>query len=63
MAQVEKWAREADAQVLKLSVVAGNEKAHNLYLRAGFTDTDESGDLMPDGIHRELIMRKPLTDR
>jgi ribosomal protein S18 acetylase RimI-like enzyme len=63
MAQVEQWAREADAQVLKLSVVAGNEKAHNLYLRAGFTDTDESGDLMPDGIHRELIMRKPLTDR
>jgi ribosomal protein S18 acetylase RimI-like enzyme len=60
MAQVEQWAREADAQVLKLSVANGNEIAHNLYLRAGFTDTDEPGDLMPDGIHHEIIMRKTL---
>ena len=62
MTQVETWAREAEAHALKLSVADGNEKAHDLYLRAGFTDTDEPGDLMPDGVHRELIMRKPLTD-
>lgn len=60
MAQVEQWAREADAKVLKLSVADGNEIAHKLYLRAGFTDTFEPGDLMPDGIHHEMIMRKPL---
>jgi GNAT superfamily N-acetyltransferase len=63
MAAVEQWAREAEAHTLKLSVVAGNDKAHDLYLRSGFTDTDEAGDLMPDGIHHELIMRKPLGRR
>jgi ribosomal protein S18 acetylase RimI-like enzyme len=62
MTQVEQWAREDAAHTLKLSVVAGNEKAHALYLRSGFADTDESGDLMPDGIHRELVMRKNLKE-
>jgi hypothetical protein len=42
----------------KLSVAQGNPQGHALYLRNGFTD--EPGDLMPDGIHRELIMHKPL---
>ncbi|GAA1606312.1 GNAT family N-acetyltransferase [Kribbella sancticallisti] len=60
IAQVEQWARDDAAHTLKLSVVEGNDQAHALYLRSGFTPTDESGDLMPDGIHRELVMRKKL---
>jgi ribosomal protein S18 acetylase RimI-like enzyme len=62
MAQIEQWARDDAAHTLKLSVVEGNDKAHALYLRNGFTDTDEAGDLMPDGIHRELVMRKDLKE-
>ena len=60
MAAIEDWARAAGARVLKLSVVDGNDPAHNLYLRSGFADTDELGDLMPDGVHREIVMCKPL---
>jgi GNAT superfamily N-acetyltransferase len=60
MAAIEDWARADGAQVLKLAVVDGNDAAHNLYLRSGFVDTDELGDLMPDGVHRELVMRKEL---
>jgi GNAT superfamily N-acetyltransferase len=60
MTAIEDWARAAGARVLKLSVVDGNDPAHNLYLRSGFADTDELGDLMPDGIHRETVMRKAL---
>ena len=60
MAAIEDWARAAGARVLKLSVVDGNDPAHNLYLRSGFADTDELGDLMPDGVHCEIVMRKAL---
>lgn len=60
MTAIEDWARDAGARVLKLSVVDGNDPAHNLYLRSGFADTDELGDLMPDGVHREIVMRRPL---
>lgn len=60
MAAIEDWARGTGATVLKLSVVPGNDPAHNLYLRSGFTDTDEPGDLMSDGVRRELVMRKQL---
>ena len=60
MAAIEDWARGTSATVLKLSVVPGNDPAHNLYLRSGFADTDELGELMPDGIHREIVMRKAL---
>jgi GNAT superfamily N-acetyltransferase len=60
MAQVEQWARDAGAHTLQLSVADGNDKAHALYLRNGFTDTDVPGDLMPDGIHREIVMHKKL---
>jgi GNAT superfamily N-acetyltransferase len=62
MARIESWARAASSHTLKLSVVKGNEKAHALYLRNGYLDTDEQGDLMPDGITRERIMRKTLKD-
>jgi ribosomal protein S18 acetylase RimI-like enzyme len=60
MTSVETWARGTGATILKLSVADGNDPAHNLYLRNGFTDTDELGDLMPDGVRRELVMRKQL---
>jgi GNAT superfamily N-acetyltransferase len=62
MAQIEAWARAASAHTLKLSVVEGNKPAHALYLRSGYHDTTEQGDLMPDGTTHERIMRKPLTD-
>ena len=60
MTAIEDWARSIGATVLKLSVVPGNDPAHNLYLRHGYVDTDEPGDLMADGVRRELVMRKPL---
>jgi GNAT superfamily N-acetyltransferase len=60
MTAIEDWARGTGATVLKLSVVDGNDPAHNLYLRSGFADTDELGDLMPDGVHREIVMQKQL---
>jgi ribosomal protein S18 acetylase RimI-like enzyme len=60
MARVEGWARDTEAQILELSVADGNEKARALYLRSGFADTDREGELMPDGIHHEIVMRKPL---
>ncbi len=60
MTTIEDWARGDGARVLKLSVVPGNDPAHNLYLRSGFVDTDEEGDLMPDGVQRELVMCKEL---
>jgi len=60
MTAIEDWARGIGAATLKLSVVPGNDPAHNLYLRHGYVDTDEPGDLMADGVRRELVMRKPL---
>ena len=60
MTAIEDWARGIGAAALKLSVVPGNDPAHNLYLRHGYVDTDEPGDLMADGVRRELVMRKPL---
>jgi GNAT superfamily N-acetyltransferase len=60
LAAIEGWAGGLGATGLKLSVVDGNDPAHNLYLRNGYVDTDELGDLMPDGVRREIVMRKPL---
>lgn len=60
MTAIEDWARGTGATVLELSVVPGNDPAHNLYLRHGFEDTDVPGDLMPDGVRRELVMHKQL---
>ncbi|MFI6828878.1 GNAT family N-acetyltransferase [Kribbella sp. NPDC050241] len=57
---IAQWASGTGARVLKLSVADGNDPAHKLYLRNGFADTDELGDLMPDGVRRELVMRKQL---
>jgi len=60
MTAIEDWARGIGAATLKLSVVPGNDPAHNLYLRHGYVDTDEPGDLMADGVRREIVMRKAL---
>ncbi|WP_133789612.1 GNAT family N-acetyltransferase [Kribbella sp. VKM Ac-2571] len=60
MTAIEDWARGIGAGTLQLSVVPDNDPAHNLYLRHGYVDTDEPGDLMPDGVRRELVMRKQL---
>jgi len=60
MTAIEDWARGIGAGALKLSVVPDNDPAHKLYLRHGYVDTDEPGDLMPDGVRRELVMRKQL---
>lgn len=60
MTAIEDWARSIGATTLELSVVPGNDPAHNLYLRHGYVDTDELGDLMPDGVRRELVMHKHL---
>ncbi|WUJ73091.1 GNAT family N-acetyltransferase [Kribbella soli] len=60
MTAIEDWARSIGAPALKLSVVPGNDPAHDLYLRHGYVDTDEPGDLMPDGVRREIVMQKAL---
>jgi ribosomal protein S18 acetylase RimI-like enzyme len=57
---VERWARQAGAQMLRLGVVEGNTHARALYERCGFRDTGERGDLMPDGVRREQIMARRL---
>jgi GNAT superfamily N-acetyltransferase len=60
MKAIEDWSRAQGAHTLQLSVVPGNDPAHNLYLRSGFEDADVPGDLMADGVTRELVMRKKL---
>jgi ribosomal protein S18 acetylase RimI-like enzyme len=61
--RVEQWARQAGADELRLAVTEGNKNAWALYERNGFHETDEQGDLMPDGVHREHIMAKKIGDR
>lgn len=58
--EVERWARSVGATLLRLEVAAGNDAAAALYERHGFALTGELGDLMPDGVRRELVMAKPL---
>jgi ribosomal protein S18 acetylase RimI-like enzyme len=47
--------------MLRLAVADGNEAAAALYRRNGFRFTGGSGDLMPDGVHREQIMANMLS--
>jgi len=58
---VERFARDTGARALRLAVVPDNPHAIRLYERGGFTATGELGDLMPDGVRREVVMVKPLT--
>ena len=55
---VERWAVERGAKMLRLAVMPDNGKAIALYERHGFADTGELGDLLPDGVRRELVMAK-----
>jgi ribosomal protein S18 acetylase RimI-like enzyme len=58
--EIERWARGAGARALRLAVVPDNPHAIHLYERSAFAATGDLGDLMPDGVRRELIMVKPL---
>ena len=55
---VERWAVERGARTLRLAVMPDNGKAIALYERHGFADTGELGDLLPDGVRRQLVMAK-----
>lgn len=56
------WARQSGAATLELAVVEDNHHAMALYQRHGFQDTGTLGGLMPDGIRRDIVMTKSLTD-
>jgi GNAT superfamily N-acetyltransferase len=51
---IEEWAGQRQAQVLRLSVVRGNEAAERLYRRCGFVGTG----VAPDGVPPEDVMEK-----
>lgn len=57
---IAQWARESGADRLQLAVMPDNARAKALYRRAGFTQTDELGDLLPDGVRREQVLQRPL---
>ncbi|MBB1243364.1 GNAT family N-acetyltransferase [Streptomyces durbertensis] len=54
------WARRSDFVALRLAVIPGNEPALGLYRRHGFSVTEQPGELLPDGVIRELVMVKGL---
>ncbi|MEU3567499.1 GNAT family N-acetyltransferase [Kitasatospora sp. NPDC036755] len=58
--EVERWARATGGTTLRLAVLPGNRAALTLYHRHGFTPLRESGDLLSDGVTRELLLAKPL---
>ncbi|MBM0240004.1 GNAT family N-acetyltransferase [Micromonospora sp. ATA32] len=58
---VERWARQAGTEALRLAVAEGNEAAIELYQQNGFADTGKFGDTMPDGVRREHLMEKVLS--
>ncbi|MFJ7996825.1 GNAT family N-acetyltransferase [Streptomyces sp. NPDC096310] len=60
IAAVRTWARTSGATALKLAVFPDNEAALALYRRNGFVVTGEPGDLLPDGVTRELVMVNQL---
>ncbi|MEU5208690.1 GNAT family N-acetyltransferase [Streptomyces sp. NPDC020742] len=54
------WAEQARAQAVRLAVTPVNTHATALYRRHGFTDTDELGEVLPDG-SRERVMERRLS--
>ncbi|MGW7447033.1 GNAT family N-acetyltransferase [Kitasatospora sp. NPDC054795] len=58
--EVERWARATGGTTLRLAVLPGNAAALALYRRHGFTPLAEPGDLLADGVGRELLLAKPL---
>ncbi|MFE6747742.1 GNAT family N-acetyltransferase [Kitasatospora purpeofusca] len=61
IAGIEEWAARRGFATLRLAVMPHNPHAIALYERVGFTDTGEPGDLLPDGVSRELVLAKPLS--
>ncbi|MDQ0994414.1 GNAT family N-acetyltransferase [Streptomyces sp. V3I7] len=60
--EVARWAAaEKGATTLLLSVMPDNRAALALYERHGFKDTGEPGDLLPDGVRRDVVMAKDLS--
>ncbi|MBA6441386.1 GNAT family N-acetyltransferase [Streptomyces sp. GMR22] len=60
IAAVEAWALRRGATALRLAVLPGNAPAIALYERHGFAATREPGELLADGVTRELVMVKAL---
>ncbi|KAK1181774.1 GNAT family N-acetyltransferase [Streptomyces sp. NBS 14/10] len=56
---VEEWALGVRAEVLRLDVAPGNERAIAFYRRIGLADTGEEGDVLPGG-ERRIVMEKAL---
>ena len=56
--EVVAWAKRRGARVVRLGVADGNAAAIALYRRCGFQETGEV-EIMPDGVHRELVMERP----
>lgn len=61
IAEIARWAIGRSADALYLSVRPDNASAIALYARNGFVDTGELGELLPDGVHREIVMAKALS--
>ncbi|HEY1569964.1 MAG TPA: GNAT family N-acetyltransferase [Pseudonocardiaceae bacterium] len=59
IAEIARWAA-GRADALYLSVMPDNAAAIALYARNGFVDTGEPGDLLADGVRREILMAKAL---
>ena len=57
---VEARARGEGARTLQLAVVESNERAIRLYRRHGFAPAGEPGELMDDGLRREIVMQRSL---
>lgn len=60
IAEIARWAVRRGAKTLRLSVMPDNRAAIALYERHGFKDTEEPGDLLPDGVRREVVMAMAL---
>lgn len=58
--EVEAWAATRGATRLRLTVMPANGAAIALYERHGYVLTAEPGDLLPDGVTRELVLAKPI---
>ncbi|WP_316524920.1 GNAT family N-acetyltransferase [Kitasatospora brasiliensis] len=58
--EVESWARAVGGTTLLLAVLPGNVAALALYRRHGFAPLGEPGELLADGVTRELLLAKPL---
>lgn len=58
--ELQRWGTGIGAHTMRLRVAETNDAASELYQRNGFRHTGELGDLMPDGVGRELVMAKQI---